>query len=132
LLKSQCFGTFFEYHYFSTTFTAIHAHCFRKLASFDYRCPICKKTVVSQQSMAAAWEARARDIAEQPMPPDLERVVDIMCNDCETKSRRRNWHFLGVQCPHCRSFNTVVENVVSTANEGEAGAVASANNGGSA
>jgi RING finger/CHY zinc finger protein 1 len=111
---------------------AIHAHCFRKLASFDYRCPICKKTVVSQQSMAAAWEARARDIAEQPMPPDLERVVDIMCNDCETKSRRRNWHFLGVQCPHCRSFNTVVENVVSTANEGEAGAVASANNGGSA
>ena len=42
---------------------AIHAHCFRKLAGFDYRCPICKKTVVSQQSMAAAWEARARDIA---------------------------------------------------------------------
>ena len=33
---------------------AIHAHCFRKLAGFDYRCPICKKTVVSQQSMAAA------------------------------------------------------------------------------
>lgn len=93
---------------------AIHAHCFRKLAGFDYRCPICKKTVVSQQSMAAAWEARARDIAEHPMPGDLQRIVDIMCNDCEMKSHRRNWHFLGIQCPNCNSFNTVVEQVLST------------------
>ena len=93
---------------------AIHAHCFRKLAGFDYRCPICKKTVVSQQSMAAAWEARARDIAEHPMPSDLQRVVDIMCNDCEVKSTNRQWHFLGIQCPSCSSFNTVVEQVVSS------------------
>lgn len=93
---------------------AIHAHCFRKLAGFDYRCPICKKTVVSQQSMAAAWEARARDIAEHPMPSDLQRVVDIMCNDCETKSPNLQWHFLGIQCPQCSSFNTVVEQVLSS------------------
>lgn len=92
---------------------AIHAHCFRKLAGFDYRCPICKKTVVSQQSMAAAWEARARDIAEHPMPADLQRIVNIMCNDCETKSQRQQWHFLGIQCPGCSSFNTVVEQVLS-------------------
>jgi len=98
---------------------AIHAHCFRKLAGFDYRCPICKKTVVSQQSMAAAWEARARDIAEHPMPPDLQRVVDIMCNDCETKSHRLIWHFLGIQCPRCSSFNTVVEQVLSSGNDNE-------------
>jgi predicted ATP-dependent serine protease len=64
--------------------------------------------------MAAAWEARARDIAEHPMPSDLQRIVDIMCNDCETKSGSRNWHFLGIQCPQCNSFNTVVETVVSS------------------
>ncbi|KAG7338507.1 CHY zinc finger domain containing protein [Nitzschia inconspicua] len=98
---------------------AIHAHCFRKLAGFDYRCPICKKTVVSQQSMAAAWEARARDIAEHPMPGDLQRIVDIMCNDCETKSPSRNWHFLGIQCPSCSSFNTVVEQVLSSGPVGD-------------
>jgi RING finger/CHY zinc finger protein 1 len=108
---------------------AIHAHCFRKLASFDYRCPICKKTVVSQQSMAAAWEARARDIAEHPMPDDLQRIVDIMCNDCEAKSTRRHWHFLGIQCPRCSSFNTVVEQVVSSGAEA-ASEVASGNAGG--
>ena len=64
--------------------------------------------------MSAAWQARARDIEMQPMPEDLARVVNIMCNDCETKSFNRSWHFLGVQCPGCRSFNTVVEQVVSS------------------
>lgn len=88
---------------------AIHAHCFRKLAGFDYRCPICKKTVVSQKSMAAAWAERKSDIESQPMPEDLSRSVDIMCNDCEQKSPNLPWHFLGVQCPKCCSFNTVVE-----------------------
>lgn len=88
---------------------AIHAHCFRNLAGFDYRCPICKKTVVSRASMSAAWTARARDIEMQPLPPDLARVVNIICNDCEVKSKDCSWHFLGVQCPACASFNTVVE-----------------------
>ncbi len=60
--------------------------------------------------MARAWEDRAREIQSQPMPPDLARVVDIWCNDCEKRSSRCNWHFLGVQCPACRSFNTAVEN----------------------
>jgi RING finger and CHY zinc finger domain-containing protein 1 len=80
--------------------------------------------------MAAAWEARARDIAEQPMPPDLVRVVDIMCNDCGTKSHMRNWHFLGVQCPQCNSFNTLVEQVISSGADASVAGVAP-NNGGS-
>ena len=100
---------------------AIHAHCFRNLAGFDYRCPICKKTVVSQQSMSAAWRARARDIELQPMPPDLAREVDIACNDCERKSEGRGWHFLGVQCPHCSSFNTVVESMGAEGGGGSGG-----------
>ena len=93
---------------------AIHSHCYRNLATFDNRCPICKKTVVSRSSMMEAWTARARDIELQPMPLDLARVVNIVCNDCETKSSNCHWHFLGVQCPNCRSFNTVVEGVVSS------------------
>lgn len=96
---------------------AIHAHCFRKLAGFDYRCPVCKKTVVSRASMAAAWNARSRDIAMQPMPPDLARTVNITCNDCERKSDNCNFHFLGVQCPHCDSFNT---QQLSTGDQGTA------------
>jgi len=62
--------------------------------------------------MEGAWASRARDIQLQPMPGDLRRVVNIMCNDCESKSSNRPWHFLGVQCVSCRSFNTIVEQVV--------------------
>lgn len=93
---------------------AIHSHCFRNLVTFDNRCPICKKTVVSSASMMEAWMARARDIELQPMPSDLARIVNIACTDCETKSENCHWHFLGVQCPNCRSFNTVVINVTSS------------------
>lgn len=60
--------------------------------------------------MARAWEERARDIAEQPMPDDLAKKVDILCYDCGAKSQDRDWHFLGVQCLHCQSFNTAIEN----------------------
>lgn len=88
---------------------AIHVNCFRNLARYDGRCPICKKTVLSDESTRAAWSARARDIRLQPMPPDLARVVDVLCNDCGNRSMNLGWHFLGVQCLGCDSFNTVVE-----------------------
>jgi len=86
----------------------IHDKCFRTLAQFDYRCPICKKTACDEVMMEEAWASRARDIEMQPMPPNLSRVVCIICNDCARKTRSLNWHFLGVQCPSCRSFNTSI------------------------
>jgi RING finger/CHY zinc finger protein 1 len=88
----------------------IHATCLRKLAHYDFRCPICKKTVVDKDNIKSEWESRARDIASQPMPPDLAKNVDILCYDCNSKSYQLSWHFLGVQCPSCESFNTVLMN----------------------
>ncbi|KAL7530265.1 hypothetical protein ACHAWF_003303 [Thalassiosira exigua] len=40
----------------------IHSHCFRNLAGFDYRCPICKKTVLSRAT------ERHRDAAHAGRP----------------------------------------------------------------
>lgn len=51
-------------------------------------------------------------IALQPVPPELARVVNIICNDCEHRDYERRWHFLGVRCMHCRSFNTQVEQIL--------------------
>ena len=59
--------------------------------------------------MAATWSAMAMGIALQPVPADLARVVTILCYDCEQKDENRRWHFLGVRCMHCLSFNTTVE-----------------------
>ena len=53
----------------------------------------------------------AMGIELQPVPPDLAKAVTIICNDCERTDENRAWHFLGVQCRACTSFNTVVERI---------------------
>jgi Zinc-ribbon/Ring finger domain len=97
---------------------AIHWDCFKELTSYDTRCPVCKKTAESPEHMQATWTAIAMGIALQPVPPELVRVVNIFCNDCEVSDPNRRWHFLGVQCLNCTSFNTIVESIVLTGYEG--------------
>lgn len=63
------------------------------------------------------WNAMASGVAMQPVPAELCRVVNISCNDCERADDGRAWHFLGIQCMHCQSFNTVVDRIVLTGNE---------------
>jgi len=96
---------------------AIHWHCFRDLTSHDTRCPICKKTAETHDQMEPTWSAMAMGIALQPVPADMARVVDILCNDCEEKGANQRWHFLGVQCLKCTSFNTTVERTVLVGQE---------------
>lgn len=91
---------------------AIHWECFRQLAAHDSRCPVCKKTAETKERMMPTWDAMASGIAMQPIPPELCRVVNIVCNDCERSDDGRAWHFLGIQCHHCQSFNTVVDRLV--------------------
>ena len=96
---------------------AIHWDCFRQLAAHDSRCPVCKKTAETRERMLPTWNAMAGGVALQPVPPDLCRVVNITCNDCEQQELNRAWHFLGVQCNHCQSFNTVVDQIVLNGEE---------------
>jgi len=70
---------------------------------------VCKKTAETADQMAATWSAMAMGIALQPVPADLARVVTIVCYDCEQHEDNRRWHFLGVRCHKCMSFNTTVE-----------------------
>jgi hypothetical protein len=99
---------------------AIHWHCFRELTSFDTRCPVCKKTAETYDQMAPTWSAMAMGISLQPVPPEMARVVTITCNDCERQDEDRRWHFLGVQCLSCQSFNTTVERTVLMGREAAA------------
>lgn len=91
---------------------AIHWDCFRQLAAHDSRCPVCKKTAETRERMMPTWNAMAVGVAMQPIPPELARVVSISCNDCERNEDARSWHFLGMQCSHCSSFNTVVDRIL--------------------
>jgi len=96
---------------------AIHWECFRQLAAHDSRCPVCKKTAETKERMMPTWNAMAAGVALQAVPPELARVVNITCNDCEKSDDARAWHFLGVQCRNCSSFNTVVDRIIMSGEE---------------
>lgn len=96
---------------------AIHWECFRQLAAHDSRCPVCKKTAETKDRMMPTWNAMAAGVALQHVPPELARVVNITCNDCEKSDDARAWHFLGVQCRNCSSFNTVVDRIIMSGEE---------------
>jgi RING finger and CHY zinc finger domain-containing protein 1 len=90
----------------------IHWDCFLELAQHDLRCPLCKKTAETVERMAPTWAEIAANIEAQPLPPNLTRVVNIMCIDCGLSDTNRAWHFIGTQCLNCTSFNTLVEQIV--------------------
>lgn len=96
---------------------AIHWECFRQLAAHDSRCPVCKKTAETRERMMPTWNAMAAGVAMQTVPAELARVVNITCNDCEKSDDARAWHFLGVQCRNCSSFNTVVDRIIMSGEE---------------
>ncbi|KAF6002994.1 hypothetical protein F1559_002199 [Cyanidiococcus yangmingshanensis] len=83
----------------------MHASCYRRYASTDYRCPVCKKSLAD---MSAYFEAQLRD---EPMPPEYRGIpARIICNDCSTRSVVE-FHFLYNKCPECHSYNTQVLHV---------------------
>jgi hypothetical protein len=59
-------------------------------------------------------------IALQPVPAEMARSVDILCFDCEAVDTNRRWHFLGVRCNSCLSYNTNVERIVMQGREAAA------------
>jgi hypothetical protein len=79
-----------------------------------------QKKAETPEHMAPTWQAMAMGIALQPVPPELARVVTIICNDCEERDVDRRWHFLGVRCLNCLSFNTTVERTTLTGRDAAA------------
>jgi hypothetical protein len=83
---------------------SIHRTCFNEYMASSYKCPICSKSIVN---MEALFTNLANIIREQPMPQEFENVTStILCNDCSAKCTTK-YHFLGLRCQICRSYNTV-------------------------
>ncbi|PSR80276.1 zinc-ribbon-domain-containing protein [Coniella lustricola] len=82
----------------------IHQACFDEYMNTSYKCPLCSKSIVK---MDALFLNLANIIKEQPMPEEYRDVRSILfCNDCSAKSST-DYHFLGLRCQICQSFNTV-------------------------
>ncbi|KAK5171421.1 uncharacterized protein LTR77_004565 [Saxophila tyrrhenica] len=109
----------------------MHAECYRDLMAVTYKCPVCSRSAVN---MELQWRKLDDEILAQPMPEDDEelngllphleheptpdhpelspalqprrpRKVWIGCNDCNNRSSTP-FHWLGLKCQHCDSYNT--------------------------
>ncbi|KAF4459015.1 hypothetical protein FALBO_14234 [Fusarium albosuccineum] len=88
---------------------SIHKKCYQQHMKVSYKCPICNKSLTNMES-----QFRNLDVAiqSQPMPPEFrDTTAVILCNDCSGKSTVR-YHWLGLKCSICRSYNTVELNIV--------------------
>ncbi|KAL4913487.1 hypothetical protein BDW62DRAFT_220649 [Aspergillus aurantiobrunneus] len=82
---------------------SIHQRCLSEYSKSSYRCPICSKTITN---MEATFRNLDRAIQSQPMPVDFKDTKAIItCNDCGTKSVVQ-YHWLGLRCDMCESYNT--------------------------
>jgi len=83
---------------------SIHGHCFQEHKRTSYKCPLCNK---SCYNMDAQFRGFDMTILAQPMPEEYRDARAIIsCNDCSAKSQT-SYHWLGLKCPHCLSYNTV-------------------------
>lgn len=82
---------------------AIHTNCLSEMRNhLRFSCPLCSKTITD---LSKFWESYDIEIAATPMPPHLNKMVRILCNDCSSISEVQ-FHFVGHKCSNCKSYNT--------------------------
>jgi hypothetical protein len=83
---------------------SIHETCFKDWCHNSYKCPICSRSIAN---MEAQFRALDRQIEAQPMPDEYaDTKAFVYCNDCTSKSTT-NYHWLGLKCDVCESYNTM-------------------------
>lgn len=81
-----------------------HRACFIKaLENNNYKCPICRKSMID---MSAHWNMMRIEIILHPLPDEIKKNVTIICYDCGSTTNDTAFHFIGMECSSCHSFNT--------------------------
>lgn len=90
---------------FSRCGHALHKDCMDSmLQQNQFQCPLCKKTMTDMD-----WGLYRKAIRSIVLPDlstnDQSQRVTIHCNDC-LEDTEVDFHPIGMECPHCSSFNT--------------------------
>ena len=81
----------------------MHLRCFKNMRSHSYTCPLCKKSAEDMSEYFALLDSAIR---MQPMPPAYAAITsNVYCQDCG-KMGNVAYHFVGLKCQHCQSYNT--------------------------
>ena len=111
-IKSYPFNLDLRYKYKYTVLLCGHVYdseyvnrllCIDRLFA---KCPECCKSITNY---AVLWHSLDQDISMTKMPLDIQYQVYIACNDCRNSSIS-NYHYIGVKCVLCGSYNTYCEN----------------------
>jgi hypothetical protein len=89
---------------------SIHGACYTEHKKVSYKCPICNKSLLNMETQFRNLELA---IQSQPMPPEFrDTKAVVLCNDCSAKSHVK-YHWLGLKCAICSSYNTVELQILS-------------------
>ncbi|KAI8631022.1 zf-CHY-domain-containing protein [Xylariaceae sp. FL1651] len=93
---------------------SIHRDCFEEHMKTSYKCPICNKSLANMESQFRNLDL---SIQAQPMPPEFRdtRAI-VLCHDCSAKSSTM-YHWLGLKCGVCQSYNTAQLQIIGLAAE---------------
>lgn len=82
----------------------MHLSCFNDYRrEQNYTCPLCMRCM---EDMSDYFSLLDQAVAMQPMPLNLRNTLsNIYCQDCEQTGQCR-FHFVGLKCPTCGSYNT--------------------------
>ena len=82
---------------------SMHAKCLKDYSKHDYRCPLCKKSLVD---MSEQWKNLDAMRCMEILPEDFKKKrLVISCNDCEKRSDIK-FSFEFRKCRHCKGYNT--------------------------
>ena len=90
---------------------AIHVSCRNEWMKKNIGCPICRKTMLYDESLKMyneCMDTLVREIAavESGADEEEEVLVAIKCNDCGVSNERLPYHPFAIKCPECGSYNT--------------------------
>ena len=84
----------------------MHLQCFtdyRRAGRDRYQCPLCLRSMEDMSDYFRLLDTARR---MQPMPQAyLNTLSNIYCQDC-SETGRTPYHFVGLKCPKCGSYNT--------------------------
>lgn len=88
----------------------IHQKCLQLyLENGQFKCPVCQISIVDMEINFKLLDGEIRN-CPLPAPYTSWRCV-YKCNDCDARGIT-NYHFLGIKCRSCYSFNTILLQVV--------------------
>jgi len=84
----------------------MHEECLNAYVGHgSFKCPVCMHVL---GDMSAQFNQLSNLIASQPMPQEYAAATALVRCVCCRREARVPFHFVGHQCPGCRSFNTTI------------------------